>query len=273
MEMDIPSRLYKYREFNQFSLSALVDHQIWVPTRKYLNDPFEVSVPYSDEPATTETMMRLIQKFSGASSKNKSEVRAMVKTAEYYDQLSVDDRKFVVDQSLQLPTEIIEELGILSLSACYEKQEDILMWAHCAESHQGFIIGIDTSEFKAIGDGDRGSIIKVEYDDILKPININEDPTFFKRLGLKSKVWSYELEYRLFYPGGDCLHDPPSQICSITFGLKMDPLRKLTIRRALRDCDNIEFYDTIQPKDELLIRYESVGHEFFDQISMDQMRR
>lgn len=81
-------------------------------------------------------------------------------------------------------------------------------------------------------------------------------------MGLKSKVWCYEKEYRLIYEHGDCHQKLPSNIVSITFGLKMKLLHKATIRRALQDLDTVEYYDAIQPKGELVLRYEPADEDF-----------
>ena len=243
----------------------LINQLVWAPKPRNLNDPFDIQVPYSDAVPTVETFLKLVQKIERVRSEDDSSVRAMIKTAAEYERFSDTERKKLMEDA-KVPDEEIENWGIYSLSACYDEPEDILMWAHYADSHKGFIVGFDTSSLSPMEEGDRGSVFPVVYEDKLEPININEDPTFFKRLYLKSKVWTYEQEYRLIYEHGDTHQNFPVKLASITFGLKMNPLHIVTIRRALANLENVEYYRTIQPEGELIIRYEPVDSKFFNEI-------
>lgn len=97
MEIEFPERLYKYRQFNQFSLSMLIDRLVWAPKPKNLNDPFDIQVQYSGDP-TVETMLKLVQKVARPDSDDPAAVSAMVKTAEQFETYDEQERKKFIER-------------------------------------------------------------------------------------------------------------------------------------------------------------------------------
>jgi hypothetical protein len=92
-------------------------------------------------------------------------------------------------------------VGILSLT---EKPDNLLMWAHYAAEHTGFVIGFDTShEYwnnfgDEKGDDHAGVLRKVNYSDRRpSPPHIaaaSRTEMYFT----KSREWEYEQEWRVF---------------------------------------------------------------------------
>lgn len=92
--------------------------------------------------------------------------------------------------------------GVLSLT---NSPENLLMWTHYADSHNGFVLQLDEShEFfgsKSI-DGVEFGLTKVEYSDS-RPVLTHrsiKSPTVLYR---KSPEWTYENEWRLVRPLSD----------------------------------------------------------------------
>ncbi len=92
-----------------------------------------------------------------------------------------------------------------------EKADNILMWAHYAENHKGFVIGFDTTnpffnnskwemdqflDERIVGKG-FGSIRKMDYKTEKKKINIGDDYSMYDIFFTKSHHWEYEQEYRI----------------------------------------------------------------------------
>lgn len=124
----------------------------------------------------------------------------------------------------------LNALGILSLS---ETPTDLLMWAHYAANHTGFVIELDDRHSwfwaqRPEGD-DCGNLRKVTYSDQPSSLNLAElkaHEVFYT----KGKKWEYEREWRIIRPlaessmcvgGGIFLFDIPSTlIAGVIAGLR-----------------------------------------------------
>lgn len=94
---------------------------------------------------------------------------------------------------------VSEDNGIISFSTSWEQP---LMWAHYAESHQGMALGFDVPD---------QLLFKIDYVETrIKPdVDVDHSPSsmdslIYKLLRTKHKEWSYEDEYRLLRPLGNC---------------------------------------------------------------------
>lgn len=88
-------------------------------------------------------------------------------------------------------------IGVLCLSSL---RDNLLMWAHYADSHKGFVLEFDTEDvvFKNLGD-----LKEVKYDKT-RPI-IQPDNRFnFDFMTQKSEDWGYEKEYRIIRKLNQC---------------------------------------------------------------------
>ena len=93
--------------------------------------------------------------------------------------------------------EIIEKqhklFGVFSVTA---KNNNVLMWAHYANEHQGFCVGFDSYKlFNLFNSGRK----KLNYEDKYPVISSTDDRTLkiIKMFYTKAKYWKYEEEYRL----------------------------------------------------------------------------
>lgn len=88
--------------------------------------------------------------------------------------------------------------GILSLTT---DKDNLLMWSHYAENHEGYILeyDINSQSFNPIGEhakyNNNVQLIKIKYTN--KPISQDiRHKAKFSQLFNKSKCWNYEKEYR-----------------------------------------------------------------------------
>lgn len=149
-----------------------------------------------------------------------------------------------------------ERFGILSLSA---DPSSLLMWAHYADCHRGFVLGLRAEhEFLIRKDavGAIGRALPVEYAqsrpaitayDPSIPIETHANRLVRQILLTKSVEWKYEREYRMVLPlddqtsyphhvtGHDChlFSVPPEAIAAVIFGARMTSEAKTAIREAL----------------------------------------
>lgn len=121
------------------------------------------------------------------------------------------------------------EIGVLSLT---EKPCNLLMWAHYANCHEGFVIEFDEKhsffDQRTKPEELRGHLIKVRYSKqrpeiILYDTNLtdseNLDNWINNFLCVKSDHWEYEQEWRMFYTLRDCknrIKNENHEICLVS---------------------------------------------------------
>ena len=113
----------------------------------------------------------------------------------------------------------MKKYGVLCLS---ERNDNILMWAHYAASHQGLCLEFDRNSENALGDW--GKCYPVIYNENLPsfmPLELEEPKSVAKVLTTKAATWSYEAEWRLLTMDGNKGIRFPGQLTGIIFGAKM----------------------------------------------------
>jgi hypothetical protein len=251
--------VYKY--LSPARSDVLADSRIRFTQPAVLNDPFETL------PAFTEyrnTLKNVMPEFSQL---QKESFNALGLSEE-------DVRNNALSNVLDNVAELFSPcIGILSLSRC---RDNILMWSHYADSHQGFVIGFDSensfftpSKGKAI-DGLRD----VKYSrkrPILPPNGLNSlnpdkmrewtEHIFFT----KSEDWAYEQEMRILASplaadhkisvkdGWDrCLYSfDPQAVKEIIVGIRASIQTRKTLTRIwLTKYNEAEMFNsTISPTD------------------------
>lgn len=143
----------------------------------------------------------------------------------------------------------IDSAGIYSLAKPKEGElfpENELMWAHYANSHQGFCIEYDLDKLIE-GNYVKGfnitNTIRVKYEDD-NPKIVEQDGLFAqqrKAFGTKSKAWKKENEVRLVFETNGVKPIAAGAILSIYFGLNIGNEERQKIIDALKDRD-VKFY-------------------------------
>lgn len=138
-------------------------------------------------------------------------------------------------------------IAVLSLT---ETQDNELMWAHYANSHQGYVVGFDgDNDFFKPREGDPktcGELMPVQYSDtpprvFVEPgaLDIPKELFFTKTLR-----WSYEREWRILrmQSAADDIQSgnihlfkvPEASVTSVTFGYKFPQSKKASIEASLK---------------------------------------
>jgi len=106
---------------------------------------------------------------------------------------------FMLDNNRMAQQTFDSKFGILCLS---EKPDSLLMWAHYASNHRGFVVQFDEAHpfFEATTFEEQSLVLtKVEYSyerPVLSTSTINSQHLYYR----KSPEWSYEHEWRLVKP-------------------------------------------------------------------------
>jgi hypothetical protein len=124
---------------------------------------------------------------------------------------------------------VISNIGIYCLS---EKKNDLLMWAHYSDSHQGVCL-----EFKTMKNSLFAQAFPVIYQEDYPKVNIMdlENPEEFRKALLtKSSEWSYEMEWRILMmeQDGGLGYYPflPELLSGVIFGIRISNENKEKVK-------------------------------------------
>ena len=238
----MPDLFYKYRNDNisKQGLHIIEDLQLWCPSAKSFNDPFDTALTYSfrrvQEPIAEKWIVDATERH-------------------WKDLSSQDPQKYIAERLRQLrtdPKEIeyirenfihanLAKFGICSLS---EVNDDLLMWGHYTNNHKGFCVGlrrdlIDEMRNDYAAKGELVDLVQVVYSTDMPDIDIfhamlnqDEHEDIIAFIATKSNHWSYEKEYRLIYWDYPNKSIPinPKIISEIFMGCQMDAveIKKIT---------------------------------------------
>lgn len=206
------------------------------------NDPFELKPHY-----------QTLEQFLLPIPENASE-QALAQIAEMQKRL---DEKVLppsaIDSVLENSTSTIV---LLSLS---EVRDSLLMWAHYAAAHTGFVIGFESPEKILAVESPHRHIAKVTYA-AERPSKITfEEITNDELLLTKSKEWEYEQEWRildsLFSANGEASREVPNcwpfrflpeSVKEVIVGCRADPAFVEKLEAVLDGDDKYEHVDQLR---------------------------
>ncbi len=237
------SHLFKYRDFSARSLTALSANKMFFANPSLFNDPFDCSfVP--EYKATTlqqflvnfETPIKYLHQCSASEAQ------------EYIKRCFCQDRnKFIKDMREAFKNTVLRGYGVYSLSAI---DNDILMWAHYADSHKGFCLEFNRTEDNFLQNARKVNYPKNdEYPALTWPKNPNEGLQVAETIvRTKSRHWKYEQEWRMLEErpdsqeaaGGYIGHEvdyPNDMLAGIIFGERMSSEHRNVIKQLTTDKD------------------------------------
>lgn len=248
-------RLFKY--FPPDRTDVLRDRKICFSSPMNLNDPFEmrptVQLFESDEILRMKADASMDDRIQEALSTFPPHVRAQFTPAQLF--MMRENVLATLPRSLGVHLPEIRErlyqgmaaaIGMLCLT---ERQDDILMWAHYACAHEGFVIEFDPSSSffnqRRSGVDEFRHLRQVVYSKE-RPSLVLDNTKDMSPLLTKSDHWAYEREWRMLVSLGDAsnvithgsknfhLFDFPAEaIVSITLGCRTSDDKSTEIRGIL----------------------------------------
>ncbi len=270
-------RIYKY--FPPERIDVVESARICFSSAKNLNDPFELKAPMQLYRSDEEMKATLLKSLPGIISaeydnlpdwqkinlpKDQAMVMMLEIAAGQMDKMVRDLKDNLPALEVQIYERMSASIGVLCLT---ETPNNLLMWAHYAGSHSGFVVEFDHQhEFfnqRRTEVDELRHLRKVLYAQE-RPILFFENSDGTELLLTKSHHWAYEQEWRMFMALEDAssiksnsigdfhLFDfPIESVVSVTFGCRMNVGDKIRIRKAIEGHlhYNCRFYDTlVNPK-------------------------
>jgi len=217
-----PHALYRYRALIDDTIDerrlkpVFVNHQLYFPSRRRLNDPFECIVP-----SFIYTPPHVLQQFL------EEKVRRLLPDLTP-EQIREKAAAIDLERLRQDIQNDVDKVGILSLT---EERDNLLMWSHYANGHCGLCLEFATSIYEVFF----GRAQPVIYSDDRSLFNPRESETkrVEKIVLTKSKHWTYELEWRIVeHQKGEGLHEFPAEtLTGVIFGCRTSDKDKDKVNR------------------------------------------
>jgi hypothetical protein len=264
MDMEIPSNLYKYQPYSSYALEGLVKGAIWVSDPNTFNDPFDGK--YNENLNITPEQVR---QYSPTINKLLTEAVSYPLSPsdspffpdsvgynvnwEAYDESDDEEKERIFKihcLGLEHNLKDLAKAGVYSLT---EEKDDLLMWAHYADSHRGFVIGYDSSEEMETY-LESPHLLPVEYSDEYPKYSIedflsNKMNVIQKMAVHKGRQWEHEKEWRILFPRSNATRKMPWPISGIIFGHRMQHTHKDTIYELMTGkSTNIVFFEAVPSK-------------------------
>lgn len=220
---DVPQQLYKYRTIDSVK-QLLENHKIYFSSCKEFNDPFESAINILSGYTPQQYYESFI--FGGMSPEVSKELTRQIVSG-------IIDGETLLKQ---LTREVISSVGYYCMTT---KPDNLLMWAHYADSHRGVCI-----KFDILKDLDTFLVpLPVDYNEQYIDFNmLNSD--LLSVLRRKSPDWEYEDEYRIIKTDYQGLWEiKPECLAEIIWGCRISEEDKNEIRdlAAASGFKNVKF--------------------------------
>lgn len=190
----LPRKLYRYRSFNSYWKNNIYKGEVRLSFPEYYNDPFDSKIVYD------KNFLKNLSFFKEGNHERAEEIYFSIRKK----------GENVLRKSMQV--------------ACFSEVKDsILMWSHYSASHTGYCIEYDTNK---LDNCIRRLFLPVLYqrsNEIIYNKKMLDNPNLrFTPIVLKSDIWSYEKEWRIFatsdfFNNRNCLNFSEA-ICGIYIG-------------------------------------------------------
>lgn len=231
---EFPNKLYKFRDFSDFTDKIILNSEFYFASPKKFNDPFDCNLSYKQDYTKNE----ILAKYQDLTSK------LPFTKEEFINKYGLELEEFL-DKYPKLNDTLVSKSGILSLS---KSNKNITMWSHYANEHKGLVFELQVDEDYNFFHG-YGIVEYKEQYDFLSYTNLtNEDYT--KLFLTKYTDWEYEEEIRIIdYNKNETRKFNKSVLKTIYFGYRAD---ETNIKKTIQLCQLNEFEHVIFKKAKLI---------------------
>ncbi|MEI6091804.1 MAG: DUF2971 domain-containing protein [bacterium] len=232
--------LYKYRYFDcdNYHIKTILDNEFYFPSKKDLNDPFDLSLRPRYELATVEQLLNharyIVDRANFVTDEEKAQRWQEVQIEIKYHKCDY------IERYIKIFEDSMSKVGICSFTA--DIWNEGLMWAHYGREHTGFCIGLNwlkLYDYLNSHIDQKYTPFIVDYGEdqkIINPFIGNELAPYKTAFTYKSKIWEYENEVRLINLKGSksILKVPNDIIEEIILGLNCSEPNQNVIKNILK---------------------------------------
>jgi hypothetical protein len=226
MGWDLPGIVYKYRNWDDPNhKKMLMDQELWLASPSDFNDPFDGKLHVAYEKLNPADLYAVLYERSGQLMPRATHQERTQATQVAFSRMSDEKQRSEIMKGM---TEARARFfGVISLSP---KIDNLLLWAHYANSHKGFAIGFDTkSLWGDVGGTISRVIYQKKYPAIVPKLQGRDSvEELMEIMNTKSKHWKYEREIRICKTNGARVAVPfqASTLREVVLGCNMPPAQK-----------------------------------------------
>lgn len=244
--MTIPARLFKYQPFSDQSVSNLRRRQLFFPSPRQFNDPFDCRYQAHQQLPTPSELDRLISLYESRVG------RAVPELREWVAGDPEGSAKALTTTHPQILDRLFAGRGVTCLSA---RKDNLLMWGHYADGHRGFCLEFDTAVLPA------SKALPVVYQSTYPrfsaaevALTLDANRLFEVAVLSKSVDWAYEEEWRILKDeAGSTFGYDHSALTSIYLGARMPEKHRQQLLADLRGTAT-RFYEMLPDSSEYALQ-------------------
>lgn len=220
VDNQLPQFVYRMRPVNRFLFDTLINNEMWYSNPSDFNDPFDcdINMTFSNSPHSS------IQHYFDTYLKK----QFTAKELEGINQTTISNFDFETLLN-KIAKRVAQKKGI----ACFMSNcDNLLMWAHYADSHKGICLKFDILEDLHFFSPAK----KVNYTKDYPNYNYLKDKDDFVNhmFFTKSEEWSYEGEVRVLKDKKDNYTFRESALKEVIFGCNIAKGDKKTLIKIIR---------------------------------------
>lgn len=254
--MAIPPKLYKYQSYSGYALESLIKRKIWISSPEDFNDPFDCQNRIED--VATEIQLNKAAQAADARFKVDTGIERKLGPFKFnhtqQEWESPDEFADRIRNDIHMwgkkMVSALTRVGIYSLAT---KPDDLLMWAHYADQHKGFVIGFDSTQLR---ETNRMQVVEVTYVDKYEKLELgkikvthDEDmPAHLRTIASqKGRRWQEEHEWRLVFPFSRIAIEMPMPPVEVIFGHRMQESQRETLHQLISQTYTGVEFSTAEP--------------------------
>lgn len=217
---NLPQIVYRMRPVNRFLFDSLINSQIWFSNPQEFNDPFDCDINMRILNSTQGQMQTYFENHLKNLPQNKN--LENINT----EKITRQQFEILINKAAQRVT---QRKGLACfMSSC----DNLLMWAHYADSHKGVCLKFDILEdtnFFSPAKKVNYSKENPEYDYLS-----DKDDFVNQMFFTKSEEWTYEGEVRVLKDKKGNFDFNPKSLKEVIFGCKITDDDKKTLTKVIR---------------------------------------
>ncbi|MDB5146730.1 MAG: hypothetical protein JWQ57_750 [Mucilaginibacter sp.] len=221
----IPKILYKYRQWSDsYHQRMLTDNEVFLASPANLNDPFDASLPfrYNPQEMTPENITAKLLETGRKKWPDISDDELHKRAFEEQRSGRFESDAYWKEMHETNKEALHKTFGLLSLTT---KRDNLLMWAHYANCHRGFCLGLDSDILYETVGGSIGPVIYEENFPVMPLFSKSGEEVIpiIRMLNTKSPHWEYENEFRVTKAeaANKAFTLPPEAIKEVILGCNM----------------------------------------------------
>jgi len=220
-DKQLPQYVYRMRNVNRYLFDSLINGEMWFSNPSDFNDPFDCDINMKIRNSSQEKIQNYFDKY-------------LIKHFTTNELSGVNKPKITREEFETLINKVAKKVTKRKGIACFLSNcENLLMWAHYANSHKGISLKFDILEDTNFFSPAKKVIYTKEYPEYDYLTNKNDfvNQMFFT----KSEEWEYEGEVRILKDKSGNYEFNSNSLKEVIFGCKISDGDKKTLIKIIKN--------------------------------------